>query len=453
MKSTKGSVGAGAPTFPPRAQAIALTVNIKDRLRQVDQPRASSLARIGLGGLDLRVHPALSLFAASLIALAPVHAFAQEPAQDSSSVRDRPRDEYDPLGLRFGGFNLDATLDLGVTSTDNLLAQEVAPIEDMIYSVAPTARLQSGWSRHALVVEAGARFLSHQDTSSEDVDTNFARATGRVDIGARSSVSMTAGVAHEVEPRTNPDAATTGNPVEYDRTDLAISATHRFNRLRVTGSLGSRQFEYDNQPFRDSEQTSFRGRLDAELTPRIGVVAEATVDEREYDTNPALNSDGQTILAGISINFTDLMRGEATAGQFSRDYDGGAKVDGTAIAANLEWYITGLTTVTLNANRNAADVGGTVSQPYTESRYGARVDHELLRNVIVTAGVSGGRREYEVIDREDEFTSADIGVDYFMNRRVALRARFTLDDVESTGVNRYRDFDANAFTVGLSLRL
>lgn len=453
MKSAEEHAGKNAPSFPPRAQLVAQVGDFNERSMQMGRSRASWLAGVARGGFDLRARPFLSFFAASLIAFAPVQVMAQEANTESSSVRDRPRDEYDPLGLRFGGFNLDATLDLGVTSTDNLRAQELNPIEDVFYAVAPTARLQSGWSRHALVIEGGARFLSHQDTSNEDVDTNFLRGTGRVDIGSRSNVSLTAGIAHEVEPRTNPDAPTSGDPVEYDRTDLAVSASHQFNRLRVTGSLGTRQFEYDNQAFRDNEQTSVRGRLDAELTPRVGLVLEATTDQREYENNPALDSDGQTILAGVSINFTDLVRGEVTAGQFSRDYDSGADVDGTAIAANVEWYVSGLTTVTLNARRNAEDVGGTVSQPYTETQYGARVDHEVLRNVILTAGVNSGRREYEVIDREDEFVSADVGADYFMNRRVALRARYTFDDVESTGVNRYRDFDANAFTVGLSLRL
>jgi hypothetical protein len=168
-----------------------------------------------------------------------------------------------------------------------------------------------------------------------------------------------------------------------------------------------------------------------------------------------LSSEGTTLLAGVNMNFTDLLVGEITAGRFTRDYDGGASADGLAVLANLEWYPTGLTTVTFNARQNAEDVvGATTATPFTESQYGVRVDHELLRNVILTAGAQAGRREYEdPIDREDEVVSAEVGADYIMNRRIALRARYTFDDVQSSGADRYRDFEVNAFTLGVSFRL
>jgi hypothetical protein len=191
------------------------------------------------------------------------------------------------------------------------------------------------------------------------------------------------------------------------------------------------------------------------LTPRLGLVFQATTDERDYKNTPSLSSEGTTLLAGVSINFTDLLQGEITAGQFERDYDGGSSADGLALAANLEWYPTGLTTVSFNARQNAEDVvGATSATPFTESQYGIRVDHELLRNVILTAGAQAGTREYEdPIDREDEVVGVEIGADYLMNRRVALRARYNFDDVQSSGADRYRDFEVNAFTLGVSFRL
>src|SRR5690606_24629881 len=114
-----------------------------------------------------------------------------------------------------------------------------------------------------------------------------------------------------------------------------------------------------------------------------------------YDNNPTpaiVNSEGRTLLAGVSVNFTDLMRGEINVGQFEREYDAGNSVEGLAVAANLEWYPTGLTTVTVTGRRNSEDViGATESQPFTETEFGARVDHELLRNLILTAGAQIGR--------------------------------------------------------------
>lgn len=435
--------------FPLRAQPFAFIVNSADRLLEPFQAFP--------GGIDLRAHPFASLFAASLILLAPVHAVAQEP-DDSVSVRERARPDYDPLGLRFGGFDLNASLDFGVASTDNLFAAETGEQDDMVFRVSPSARLASHWSRHALSVEAGATFKSHDDFSSEDADTGYLAAAGRLDVGSNTNIFGRASLAQDVESRADPDALTFNEPVEYERNEIAIGAQHTFNRWRLRGTYAQVEYDYDDaggfdQDFRDSDETSFTGRVEAELTPRVAAVFEARFDERDYDNAPALNSEGETYLAGVAINFTDLMRGELTVGQFNRDYDFGLDVDGLAVNGNLEWYITRLTTITFNGSRGARDMGATTAIPFVESEYGVRVDHELLRNVILSAGLHTGRRDYELIDREDEYTGFDLGVEYLVNRRLALRAGYNYDETDSNGVNRYRDFEQNVLSLGVSLRL
>jgi hypothetical protein len=107
----------------------------------------------------------------------------------------------------------------------------------------------------------------------------------------------------------------------------------------------------------------------------------------------------------------------------------------------------------LNASRSAEDSGAFAASPYVASQYGARVDHELLRNLIVSAGGEFGARDYDVVDRQDDFRAAAVEAEYLMNRRVSLRGRFSHIDVDSNGVNRYRDFEVNEATIGLRLRL
>jgi hypothetical protein len=403
----------------------------------------------------LRAKKILSMVAASLIALAPVHALAQEPGE-RVSVRDRPRPEYDPLGVRVGAFMLHATLDLSASRSDNIFAEETGADDDTIFTVGLHGRLESDWLRHALAIEAGGASVSYDDFSSEDHETAYAGVRGRLDVGSRSNLSARARFAQEIEPRNDPDAPMQGVPlVEYDRTELAVSAQHTFNRFRVTGTAARMENEYSGaQSFRDFEENSLTGRLEAELTPRIGLLLQATTDERDYDNTPALSSEGQTYLTGITINLTDLMRGQLAVGHFERDYNSGVTTDGLAVAADVEWYITRLTTLSFSASRNSEDVvGATTATPYVESQYGARVDHELLRNLTATAGVRFGQREYEGIDRDDDFVSVDLGADYLLNRRVVLRGRFVHDNVESDGVNAYRDYEENRFTLGVSFRL
>jgi hypothetical protein len=409
------------------------------------------------GDLSLRARSILALFAAGLITALPAHAFAQE-INDSVAVADRSRDEYDPLGMRFGGFTLNASVGLTATHNSNVFASETNEQDDVIVAVTPRARLQSTWSRHALTLEGGASIDRYSDVDDEDAETFYLGAIGRVDIGSNTNISGIARYAQEVESRTGPDALTVAEPVEYTRRELGVSAQHTFNRVRLRGAFANVEYDYDDaggfdQDFRDSEENRFTGRVDVAITPRIGWVFEATTDEREYDNAPGLNSDGTTYLTGVNVNLTDLMRGEITFGQFERDYDFGGNVEGTAIAGNLEWYITRLTTLTFFAGQTGEESGAVVALPYTATNYGARVDHELQRNIILTAGVSLGDRDYEIIDRDDEFFTGDAGVEYIMNRRVAFNLRYRHEELESNGVNRYRDFDQDVVSAGVSLRL
>lgn len=452
MSSSKPT-GALAPSFSLCAQHVAPRSEKADRSSKLRLSEGTALA--SPGGQDVRSKSLVSLLAAALITVTPFQALAQTAENESVSVRNRPRPETDPLGKRVGGFTLFANLDLGLTSTDNLFAAEVNEQDDIYTTIGPSVRLRSNWSRHQLEMDAGAEFRGHQDFSNEDADTNYAGIRGRLDIGSNSNVSAMARIANEVESRFDPDAPVGGDPVEYDRTEMALRAEHTFNRFRVSGTLATSEYDYEaGQNFRDNDETRLTGRVEAAITPRISLVLQASQDERDYDNFPALNSEGQTILAGATVNLTELLRGEVTVGQFERDYDNGATVDGTAIAANMEWYVTRLTTVTLDARRDGEDTGSTTAaEPYVATEIGARVDHELLRNVILSAGVRMGDREYEGLDRDDEFRSAQVGATYIMNRRVELNATLGRYETESTGADRYRDYDATEIRVGVSLRL
>lgn len=372
-------------------------------------------------------------------------------------MRERQRSDYDPLGVRLGAFMLNATLDLAAVTTDNVFAEEVTPESDLIFIVAPSASLTSTWSRHALAFGAGLQRATYQDFSNEDATTGYANVSGRLDIGSRSLIRGSAGIVNGVESRTDPDALIFGDPVEVDSTALSVGAEHRFTRFTVSGDVSQTDWDYSGGPvdqnFRDNEETAFTGRVEFDFTPRLGGIFQVRSDERNYDDPATNDSEGVAYLAGVGINFTDVLQGEILAGVFDRSYDGGDSNSGTAVSANLVWYVTRLTNVTFTASRQGEDVSGNVASPFTADRYGVRVDHELRRNIILAAGVSGGEFSYQAIDRDDTFYGGFVGADYLLNRRVTLYGLYNYNQVDSEGVDRYRDFDANTFRVGVRLHL
>jgi hypothetical protein len=421
----------------------------------------------GFGDFQLRFNPFVSLFAASLIAMLPVHAVAQETdepiaRQEAVSVQDRERPEYTSEGRRLGTFVLNAALDLSVASTDNLFAApNGAELDDIIYGVAPSARLESDWSRNMVALEAGAEFLSHEDFSNEDTDSHYIRALGRLDIGQNTALRASARTAHETTPRTDPDSPFVGAPVEYDRTDYSAGIEHRFARATVSFDAGQDEYDYDgSQNDRDNTQDFIRGRLQYDLSPRLGLVLRAQHDERDYTAPTVINADSEndTYMAGISIN-SDVMRGEVTAGVYERDYQDPMvdTLEGTAISGRLEWYITQLTTLTFHARQDADDEVSVSSRlPYEVTEYGGRVDHELRRNVILTASARLGERDYQVNltpPRHDDYSEIEAGADWLLNRNAALRFRYERDEVDSSGQPASRDYEVDKVTVGMTLRL
>lgn len=403
----------------------------------------------GAGGEpDVRIRSAsLSWLTGLLVFMAPVHAVAQEAG--------RGRGDYEPLGRRVGGFMLHAGVDLSASTNDNVFASETSTESDIGYSISPYARLSSNWSRHSLGFAAGADFDRFQDFDSEDTQSNYLATFGRLDVGRDTNINGNLRVGNQTEPRTAPDAGTLPEPVEYQQTDASIGVEHTINRFRLSGVVGTQQTDYDGpgQAFRDRTEDYVGGRIAVAISPRLQILGDARFDEREYENAPILNSDGRTLSAGVRMNLTGLLSGEVTVGQFERDY-ATESVSGVAFAGNVQWFATPITTVSVNASRSIDETGASGAATYVTSDFGVRVDHELRRNIILSGGISRGQRDYEApADREDEVTYADVGVEYLLNRRVAVEGRYNRIDNQSDGIDRDRDFEVNSFTVAVKIRL
>src|SRR5262245_16215945 len=69
------------------------------------------------------------------------------------SVFQRPRPDYDPNGLRLGGFLLYPELSVQSVYDSNVFADENHTHDDVIFTATPAFRLQSDWNVHMLGAE------------------------------------------------------------------------------------------------------------------------------------------------------------------------------------------------------------------------------------------------------------------------------------------------------------
>jgi uncharacterized protein (PEP-CTERM system associated) len=96
----------------------------------------------------------------------------------------------------------------------------------------------------------------------------------------------------------------------------------------------------------------------------------------------------------------------------------------------VTWNVTQLTTVTFEASRTIEETTLSGAAGALSSDAQLTVDHELLRNLIVSAGARFNYIDYEGISREDDIAGLGLGATYLINRyfNAGLRYSFTARD-------------------------
>ena len=86
------------------------------------------------------------------------------------------------------------------------------------------------------------------------------------------------------------------------------------------------------------------------------------------------------------------------------------------------------------------------------SKASAQIDHELLRNLILTGRLNWQRDEYRGLDRDDDYSAAMLGVNYLLNRKVGVFAQYNYQTRDSSGLQRGVEYNANRIQVGVVLQ-
>ncbi len=419
-----------------------------------------------------RLKARTALLAVMLLAVSPMNAMAQATYDRGAnqSVAERPQPEYDPLGLRFGGFEAQASLTVGVEHTDNLFADATNEQDDTMAVIRPRVELASTWSRHSVTADFQAEQTLHDRFTKDDALTIDTGANVRLDIRRNTQIGVAGRLAERIEARSSPDAPDNSvAPIEYEERTANVYLQQQFNRLRLSLVAGQTTFDYKDgrtgagiiieQDDRDRDESFVTARAEYALSPRIALLGEAGVNNREYDLSfPVVpwnrDSEGRTYLVGANFDVTRLIRGEVAVGYFEQEWDDNSvpKEEGTAVRTNIDWFPTELTTVNLTAQRRNQDSGQAFAVSFLQESAGVRVDHELRRNVVLTAGLDTERRDYTGIARKDEVVGGTLSLRYLMNRRVVIGAGYRYEEQDSTGLNADEDYEQNRFFASVGLR-
>lgn len=383
------------------------------------------------------------------------------------SVQERRRPEYEASGARVGAFTVSPKVEWTVESNDNIYATPTNETSDYVARARPEIAIDSNWAVNSVGAYARGSINRYSEHSSENTNEYSVGVNARADATRLSNVSAGGDYSRMYEPRTSPNSPSAAvKPIELKLASAFISGAYTSGRLKLSGRADVRQYNYSDgststgavidQDRRDRDVTSVLGRVDVAINPDTALFVSASSNERRYDlagtvADPARDSRGTEYLFGANFELTTVVRGEIAVGYIEQNFDAAIYSDTSQFSgrAKIEWFPTQLTTVTFAAGRTVEDAVNPGAGGFTSSSSALTVDHELLRNVILSGRVRYSDDDYVGIDRNDHRFDAHLGATYLINRNVGIAATLSTIRNTSDGADRHNDFTVNRLAVSL----
>ena len=251
-----------------------------------------------------------------------------EPGR-GDTVTTRPRPEFDPIGVRLGGFFLYPSVGVVERYHSNIFFTDSGAEDDFITVLSPSLVLKSNWNNHALNLFADSDigfYASNSDENYQDAKIGF---DGRLDIlrDAKLTGGFTFERAHE--DRSSPDQTSAAEPVTFLRYHPKAAFIKRFNRLSTQFGADLIVYDYDdastsggatlNMDDRNRHELQGTARVGYEIAPRYEAFVRGSVNDRRYtddidDSGFERDSHGWDVAGGLAFDLSGVTSGNLFAG-------------------------------------------------------------------------------------------------------------------------------------------
>lgn len=370
------------------------------------------------------------------------------------TVQSRARPEYEPLGIHLGTLTIRPLLGLAAGYDDNIFG---GPTRRGAWEIAAQPSVLAGTESSAgsvgLYLSADdVHYLNEPTQNRTDGSAFFG---GTFNLG-RDKLTLGAGYLSRHEDRTALDALPSDRPVAFTVANARASYDAAFGRFTATPSIELNQWRFDNTTIFGvpvSEASRDRITVQTGVTLRYGWMSgrdvlwvNRVVDTRYDEPAAGVASNNSTAwqsLVGVDYDDDAVWRYKLLGGLEYRQAAAGAASQTTGIAeAEVIWSPTGMTTLRASAFRGIEDAAQTGLSSYTYSTGQLRVDHELQRNVLLTASATVRQATFNQTGGQQLGVGFDTGATWLINR--TLRLSLTYDfadgdrDASGHGVCRFR---------------
>ena len=389
-------------------------------------------------------------------------------------VADRARPAFDAPGIRAGSFLLFPTVTGRAEYDDNVLASAAGKQGDRIFYLEPELRIRSDLGRHAVDGKVYYHRSFHDKLGSEDATEYGATGRGVVDMTRRTRIKLSGGYERNAENRRSlASFSGSRSPVRFDMSSASLGLEQEVSDFTLSGKGDYQRIAYADTTdalgnvidlkFRNLKVRSATAQIDYRLRSGTTAFVRAIKESRRYDLRPGdpgfdpftqtdRSADGLRIEGGVGLELTSLIYGNVRIGYLRERYTDPKlrDVDGLSYGADLLWNVTPLTTLRFTATRSVDVTSSQTTAGNLRNEFSAKVDHELLRYVILSAGLRRAHIDPAGPTAKSREFEGDVGVRYLMNRQVELRGGFAYE--ERSSANAAIRFSGQRIFLGLTFK-
>jgi hypothetical protein len=332
------------------------------------------------------------------------------------------------------------------------------------YVVAPELLVVSDWERHALVADLRGSYTGYTNTfppengvvSSAPTNVDQPYFVGHVD--GRLDVTRDTHLLGQARLRVTTDNPGSPNvqaglaryPV-YADIGTTVGIDQSFNRLQVSAGAAADRIVYQNSVLTDGTVTSnddrnFNqfgglGRISYDVLPGLKPFAEFEANSRVHDqladrNGYRRNSDGGSVRAGTSFEFSRLLTGDISVGWAERTYEDPRlnRLQGLLTAASLVWSATPLTTAKFLAATSIDETTLPGVSGVLTNTYSFEIDHDFRRWLTAIGRFTYGTQAYQGDARFDHIYSISGDLIYKLSREVWIKGTVRRDILDSNQV-------------------
>jgi hypothetical protein len=340
------------------------------------------------------------------------------------SVIERVPPGYRQPPLIVAGFEISPKISLDVEAIDNVFASDLLERDDVTISFRPSASVRDRRPDRELALDVGAALTNYLGNTVSDRVQVYGRGQGRFGIGTRTRPFFGFEFRQDdTQSGSFPDLSLIAQPVQLTSISSNAGLEQEFGSVTATAEARYLRTQYRGEvlasaapfvrAFDNFEILTGRARVAYSVNPARRIYVEGQINNRSYAVNPGgvtfadRSSTGFSMAVGYAWEITEILRFDGNVGYLLQDFNSSAidLVSSVSLKADLYYSPSLLTRFRLGAARSIDDTVSPFSNGLLRSDFAVGVEHELRRNVILSA--EGRYSSIESNDAAADLLAAD----------------------------------------------